>query len=149
MNKQVIYTIMTRWSEQTQLSAILIPHRASRRILSFPQPSQSEKPFRSGAPRSNGFLPFRLCVGVNGHSPQESKWSPWQEFVLPPVHTSAFHSLLCHWVYLRLQRSKIGKELLQEILIFWGKFLGVFVLILESRKALSQTTRKPLNSPRS
>lgn len=152
MNKQVIYKIMNSWwSEQTRLLfAPLIPHRALGRILSFPQPSQNEKPCRSGEPPTNGLLPFRLCVGEKGHSPQESKLSPWGEFVLPPVHTSAFHFWLCHWACWRLERSKTGKEPARDP-DFLREVPGVFcfVLFLESGKCLSQTTGTPLNSQRS
>lgn len=137
MNKQVVKTLYTiSWimmeCELIQLlHASLIPHRGTGKILWFPEPTQKEKPSRSGEPRAMTCSLFRVCVReTRPFSPQESNLLPWQEFlVLLHVHTSAFHSLLCHWVFLRFQRSKPGQDLLGEILIFWGKILGFFLVL--------------------
>lgn len=96
------------------------------RILWSLKPTQNEKSSRSKEPRTNVLLPFRLCVGDRmGTSALKSPTlPPWWEFlILLHVNPFAFHSLLCHWVYLRFHRIKWS-----EILIFGGKFLGCFVL---------------------
>ena len=133
MNKQVVkrlYTIswiMMEWADTTSPCFPDSPQRHRENIVVSRAHSEWEI-FQIRGAQSNDLRPFRVCVRENRpFSPQESNLLRWQEFlVLLHVHTSAFHSLLCHWVYLRFQRSKPGKELLGEILIFWGKFLGFF-----------------------
>ena len=132
-HEKVIYNITNNdgVTDQTQLHhASLTPHRGTGKILWFPKPTQSENLPYQGSPEQ-WLVPFSVCVGQNrSFSPQSPTHYRDMNFFTYFMYL-LLHLTLCYvtGVYLKLQKSKPGKELPGEILIFWGKFLGLFCVL--------------------
>ena len=126
--KKFIYNITNKGGVTRPNFSMLpwLPTEAEGKFCGFQSPLGLET-FQVRVAQSNGLFPFRVCVPENrSFGPQESNSLPWCDFFTFFMYLLLHLTLLCSWVYLKFRKSKPGKELPGEILIFWGKFLGLF-----------------------